>query len=261
MTLFNGLLCAAGDDDGCVGTRNALDEAGQWHRSPRLARYPEVRPANAFSGDMALGAQLYLVKSKDKSAAEAWFRWLDEATTKVAIDKCPDLMQKLQEQASEPVEAAILMMLIAELGNVDWPTFCPVQPGCGCFLKFGDLAMLAETQRELGIAVLPAASRLRELIGTFGGRIDEIIAADAEDNHPGYSLHLVGVGIFLLREMKASGPAHDPSMTQGLDEAARTLAARSPTNPFFQYLAEGATEHVARLVLDACPEPGGPVPG
>src|SRR5262245_54674254 len=35
MTLFNGLLCAAGDDRGCKGVGDAQGSSGEWLRSPR----------------------------------------------------------------------------------------------------------------------------------------------------------------------------------------------------------------------------------
>src|SRR4051794_20855639 len=35
MTLFNGLLCAAGDRRGCDGVSNAQDAGGRFWRSPR----------------------------------------------------------------------------------------------------------------------------------------------------------------------------------------------------------------------------------
>ncbi len=70
MTLFNGLLCYAGDERGCIGVAAAQDpNTGQWFRSPRIRLHGNDRGGASFSPDMALGVQLYLIKRRTLPAA------------------------------------------------------------------------------------------------------------------------------------------------------------------------------------------------
>ncbi|RVG01814.1 hypothetical protein CN230_31330 [Sinorhizobium meliloti] len=81
MTMFNGLFCFAGDERGCQGVVDAQDPdtgQGQWFRSPRIRLLGHNDCGNAsFSPDMALGVQLYLVKTGDAERAMKWAKWLD----------------------------------------------------------------------------------------------------------------------------------------------------------------------------------------
>lgn len=89
MTLFSGLLCAAGVRSldnrliGCDSVARAIDADGRWFRSPRRKLDPSIDEQEhlggiaSFSPDMALGAQLYLVTTTDTFLASRWIGWLD----------------------------------------------------------------------------------------------------------------------------------------------------------------------------------------
>lgn len=79
MTMFNGLLCYAGDERGRQAIIDAQDpDTGQWFRSPRIRLLGHNDMGNAsFSPDMALGVQLYLVKKGDTERAMKWATWLN----------------------------------------------------------------------------------------------------------------------------------------------------------------------------------------
>jgi hypothetical protein len=89
MTLFSGLLCAAGVRSadgrliGCDSVARALDADGRWFRSPRRKVDSSIDAEEhkggvaSFSPDMAMGVQLYLVSAKDTASAERWISWLD----------------------------------------------------------------------------------------------------------------------------------------------------------------------------------------
>lgn len=229
MTLFNGLLCASGDLRGCAGVADAQDlSTGQWFRSPRIRALGSSREATSFSPDMALGTQLYLVAARDSGRGEKWLAWLE------SIVPC----------AVEFGGTCILR------GHV--PRFCTNDgPERGCTMRPGDAAQLASTvdflQSEAGLGKL-RDGRLRGYLGTFGGASGRLIEINARWNRPGYSQHLVGVEIFLMRLKGLGSPS--------LDQAALELQSKNPGNAFYSYLAEGPSQRVLDELLARCPPSG-----
>jgi len=112
MNLFAGLLCAAGEQEGCETVQRSQNvgsgvstNLGRWNRSPRRlgndndadedGRRDEDEGAgqdldgdgrieeiewNRFSYDMAIGTMLYLVSTGDKTAAQRWWDWISAFT-------------------------------------------------------------------------------------------------------------------------------------------------------------------------------------
>ncbi|MFL9899642.1 hypothetical protein PQR71_16040 [Paraburkholderia fungorum] len=94
-TLFAGLLCGAGLEEGCRAVMQAQNRlTGMWFRSPKnrwynaTARCPQPQkndgPAeyceecvNTFSPDMGLGAMLYIIKKGDDNALRTWYRGIE----------------------------------------------------------------------------------------------------------------------------------------------------------------------------------------
>jgi hypothetical protein len=222
MTLFNGLLCAAGDSRGCKGVRESQDPAsGLWHRSPRIRLLGKNDQGNADSSpDMAIGTQLYLVVSQDRIGAQKWLRWINDNTP-----------------------------CLIKIGNGcvlhGVPQFCLTQD---CIIRPQDAATLAATvsflQKSTGMAPL-TDGRLRGMLGTFSdyGAVAQDIAARVNDL--GFSQHLVGVSIWLLRLVG--------STDQSQDLSAATLAKRNPGNAFFSLLAGKGKEQVLEDTLARCP--------
>jgi hypothetical protein len=66
MTLFNGLLCAAGESAGCEAVARSQDTDGRWWRSPRRIGWEAPAHDVSFSPDQSLGDLLYAVQTKDK---------------------------------------------------------------------------------------------------------------------------------------------------------------------------------------------------
>lgn len=172
MNLFSGLLCAAGVKDsqgkliGCESVAAAQDQEGRWFRSPRHRLDPKIdaeeHKANiaSFSPDMALGAQLYLVTTRNKSRGDLWLKWLDE--------------HRPCWGASEPdckIDIEIPPILsIHKINARGLPRFCTDEPGPPqpedtdldkklrelridprCSMRPGDLAVLAKTRAALQI--------------------------------------------------------------------------------------------------------------
>jgi hypothetical protein len=83
MTLFNGLLCASGDDRGCDGVKRAQSPDGRFWRSPRRALtnnggLGDSDDSKSFSPDMSLGVLLYVAKTGDTHALSTWLKWIEE---------------------------------------------------------------------------------------------------------------------------------------------------------------------------------------
>ena len=121
-------------------------------------------------------------------------------------------------------------------------------------MRPGDLSALSATvnylQRTAGLESLPDG-RLRGALGTFSGFGPALNDLDSRFNKPGFSQHLTGVTILLLRMVG--------SQDSRLDTAAERLVAKNPGNAFFSYLKEGKSGHVVAEVLDRCPDAHSPL--
>lgn len=225
MTLFNGLLCAAGVELGCTGVAESQNPVtGEWFRSPRIREHGNDRGGSNFSPDMALGVQLYLVKTLDVDRAAKWLAWLDQHV---------------------PCSLEILGYCLIE----GLPRFCTDDAEeKGCTMRPGDAAQLSATVSYLQAAAnLPHLpdGRLRGYLGTFAGYGPAIENMDSRVNKPGYSQHLVGVSVFLMQNIG--------QRDSRISEAAERLAEKNPGNAFFTYLKEGKSETVRSEILARCP--------
>lgn len=224
---FNGLLCAAGDPRGCQGVVEAQNPAtGEWARSPRIRVLGRNDRGDAFfSPDMALGLQLYFVKTGDVQRAWKWLTWMHEHVA---------------------CSISFFGWCVRAL-----PRFCTNDAkDKGCTMRHGDAAQLSATvsylQQRYGMPALPHG-RLRGYLGTFSSYGPVITQIDANVNDSGFSQHLVGVSIMLMRMMGQTDPR--------IASAAAKLTQKQPRNAFFRYLNEGATDAVKNLTLEKCPAP------
>lgn len=225
MTLFNGLLCAAGEARGCAAVADAQDpQTGEWFRSPRIRVHGNDRGGSSFSPDMALGVQLYLVTTKDVERARKWLVWLHDLVP-----------------CSIPGSGGGCRLH-------GLPRFCTDKV---CTLRPGDGAILAQTvthlQRTAGMGPIPNG-RLRGFLGTFSGLSEDVLKVDASVNKAGFSQHLTGVSVFLHRKMGSS----DRRLSQAVDR----LVEKNPRNAFFVFLKEGANARATGLTLEKCPAIG-----
>jgi hypothetical protein len=225
MTLFNGLLCAAGDSRGCDGVKFAQSADGQWWRSPRLVNKPYENGA-LFSPDMALGVLHYAVAKSDSASLSSWATWLDAERPCII--------------GSEPY-----------CGR-GWPRFCSDDASDkGCTFRPTNCDDLEKVGSFVGAS---GTDLCRKVLSSF--KIDatyilptsELALADTLFNDRGFPAHLAAVRIFLLQRINIR--------TTEITAGAVTLAVRQPQNPFFVYLANGPTKEVADLLLRECPKPG-----
>ena len=227
MTLFNGLLCFAGDERGCVGVAEAQDPvSGKWHRSPRIRQLGKNDQGNSdFSPDMALGAELYLIKKKDVDRAQKWLLWVHQ---------------------NVPCSVEIPFWNYCLLEGL--PRFCTDNDGCT--IRHGDAAALSATvdflQHNASMPPLPDG-RLRGYLGTFSGYGPLISDLDSRINEAGFPQHLAGVEILVQRAAGVSDAK--------LVSAANRLFEKNKENAFFAYLAEGSSTQTRAITLAKCPTP------
>ncbi|RXG97197.1 hypothetical protein [Bradyrhizobium vignae] len=228
MTLFNGLLCAAGDGRGCEGVRLSQGADGRWWRSPRRIGWTYPNHDVSFSPDQALGVMLYAVATRDVKAFDRWLQWI--------ADNRPCLIKVGSNCIKE-----------------GWLRYCTDDAADKrCTLRPGDCTYLKATANYLGSArarlcedviddLAGAAPFPKNLILSVPGQA----LASATANTPGFPLHLASVGLFLARTMGLQDP--------DLDAAAKVLVAKQGENPFFQFLSVGKAQGVTDQLLALCP--------
>ena len=77
ITLFNGLLCSAGESAGCDAVANAQGPNGRWWRSPRRIAWEYPAHDVSFSPDQSLGVLLYVVARHDTVRFSKWLAWIE----------------------------------------------------------------------------------------------------------------------------------------------------------------------------------------
>ncbi|MER9632581.1 hypothetical protein [Mesorhizobium sp. M0296] len=224
MTLFNGLLCAAGEGAGCDAVARSQSADGRWWRSPR--RIGMEAPANdvSFSPDQSLGVLLYVLQVGDKARFSSWLSWIE---------------------GNRPC----LTKLGGKCFQYGWLRFCTDDFDKRCTLRPGDCVRLEEVARRLGVDSSLCRRILRELgLPTDVMRpLGDFLLGAAAANDPGYPQHLVGVDILIARMLGVDATK--------VNQAAAILAARTADNPFFQYLSGGAADDVRAKLLLTCPSP------
>ncbi|SIO69149.1 hypothetical protein SAMN05444172_5432 [Burkholderia sp. GAS332] len=134
-TLFSGLLCAAGVEEGCRSVKQAQDAgSGMWVRSPRRRWVVEnwcphhtnlpdsgycEECVNAFSRDHGLGAMLYVIHAKDYAALRRWYGAMESAGRSTQICKDADIEHP------------------APCKSFPWPRYCRYDTACVARDKHG----------------------------------------------------------------------------------------------------------------------------
>jgi hypothetical protein len=144
MTLFNGLLCAAGDQRGCAAVKASQDRDGRFWRSPRRLGMDSSNGSDvSFSEDQALGVMLYLLQSNDASAFDNWAIWVASHRPCLVMKNgtcdlpgwprfCTD--DSDNRCAMRPMNCLVLDFLADRFGQ---PTIPGNGPGTGCDLVMG----------------------------------------------------------------------------------------------------------------------------
>jgi hypothetical protein len=214
-TLFNGLLCAAGDQRGCAAVRASQSADGRWWRSPRRAG-GNLGEGNSFSRDMSLGVMRYLVAARDGAAANRWLDWIGRNR--------PCVTEKPWPLSGCLVRGPHRM--------------CRDDSDGRCTMTPATWALLHRVWTHLGLS---PSGDMRDWEGWDG----DFTAIEARANEPGYELHLKAVTVLLKQLMDVSRVPRE--------ELAAILFDKQPDNPFFRWLVEGPSPRVRARVLEVCP--------
>lgn len=221
MVLFGGLLCASGDPRGCALVRDSQDGDGRFWRSPR--RNPDnAGENNSFSRDMALGVMLYLVKTNDGGAAEAWMDWINSHRPCVQRKPNGDCLIRGPHR------------------------FCTDDSDQRCTISPANWGNLGRVWQSLGLG---RTSEMRAYEDADG----DALWQKAENVDPGYELHLAGVETLLKIKLDQSRAPRE--------RAARALASRQGDNPFYLWLRDGTSADVDQKLHDYCPSASAPTAG
>ena len=246
MTLFNGLLCYSGINDGCDAVSASQNTVtGEWYRSPRLRRFPRLHDVNSFSADQSLGLMLWLIKDPTERRRVQFKWWIDwiGRNQRCVEDGCAKRV----------------------------PRFCPdddvdgrEDAKLGCTFKPSDIAVLGEVANHFGITT--SDTTLQIALDNSRKNALSWVVQNAQTNQPGYPQHLAAVNVlilssigFPLREDAARGGQLTP-----LGQAAENLTQKNfggqPLNPFFSWLAQHSIQEVASLATKECPKTQAEVP-
>ena len=237
MTLFNGMICVSGDQRGCDGVRLAQGADGRWWRSPRRIGWTYPTHDVSFSPDQALGVMLYTARARNLAAFDRWVQWM--------ADNRPCLVQV----GGSCLQKGWLRYCSDDVVDKRC-TFraddCTYLKATGIYLgsSKGDLCDKVLDELPSGVAPFPKSAILS---------VPAQVYASASVNQVGFPLHLAAVGLLLARTLGLRDPL--------LDSAGQTLATRQNQNPFFAYLANGATAGTTTMLLNQCPNPGRPSNG
>ncbi len=237
--LFNGILCLSGEELGCQGVRSALDDQGQWWRSPRRVG-GSLESENSFSRDMAAGVLAYLLGTGDQGRAELWMNWLEThgKSEKIKGIKTPTLTQfctngKDATCVATPGFWGVASNLWEFFG---WPQRSRMQDPYKDFRALGSLAKVV-------------------VKALFGG-LDGFSEFEVKKAPLGYQLHLKGVQIWLYQKM--GRPLIDGFVD--VEHSAELIYQRDPANPFFAFLHQGVSDELAVRLLTLCPAEGQDAP-
>jgi hypothetical protein len=232
MTLFNGLLCISGNDDGCDGVRRAQGPDGRWWRSPRRIGSSEAKTDDeqaTFSTDQALGVMAYVIKTGDKDRFSRWVSWIVNKNPRCGASSCvpPGALRYCQDDRCtfKAIDCALLDQLARHLGE---------KPVCGA-AQIISIPLPAEYQKRFNDLIgwvskrtgVPldkynkdfesalqryeqAVNKLQEQLKLLPFEPAEIAETIAMINTgiagEGSPRHLAGVNVFLLKKLGFESP-------------------------------------------------------
>jgi len=233
MALFGGLLCASGEEEGCVLLRCSQGKTGQFWRSPAHVDQKPREGEAPFSGDQFKGVVGYFLARKTDGA-------------------CP--IDGLEQQTNRERFARYLEFIRAQRAPLPSPDLaldygyrsCIEDPANTTCLLLGQewtwLQFLAG-RHNLADAI-PADVKDPAAIYGYNPSHLEWLAAFAPLGDNAFQTHLVGVEIYLLRKAGLNPPT--------AQRAAAILAARQPKNPFYLYLHLGKKRLVSDQLREKC---------
>ncbi len=233
MTLFNGMICASGDQRGCDGVRLSQGSDGRWWRSPRRIGWTYPNYDVSFSPDQGLGVMLYTAVAKDVAAFDRWTKWMD--------DHRPCVL----EVGSTCFKKGWLRYCDDDIPDKRCtfrPADCTFLKATGAFLGSPNENLCEKVLAELSVGVPFPTSEILS--------VPKQALASASVNETGFPLHLAAVSVLLAKTLGLKDT--------DLDTAGQVLAGKQDQNPFFQYLANGTSPATTKLLLSVCPNQNRP---
>jgi hypothetical protein len=165
MAIFGGLLCLAGEAEGCTLLQNSQSADGRFWRSPN---HVDVVGSD-FSGDQINGIFAFLETRKESAALSRYLHYISG--------------NAMQVPPFFPIDTAY--------------SSCAPDPNMTCELAGSEWLVLNALARKLGVAnAVP--SDVVDPIGKFGDQMDDLIWPAAFAPR-GYTLHLIAVKIAIDR--------------------------------------------------------------
>lgn len=241
-----GPYCLLGDMDSCEAIKKSQDPAtGAWFRNAYQKRFPDSEQGQPlFSRDELLGVMLYLAKTKDRTAALKWMRFIaknpKKGLTFVNFIKVFDICPKRPEHRPPTVPAD------------RWEG---MQSDDRCELRPDSWGLMYKVYRYIGITHKEMKSisktMFRKMLANSWTRdVSLPISALTVPAVGGgsYQLALQAKTLLLLRYMKQSNKIFDGS--------AETFNKRTGyINPYLHWMDQQhqATEYGAYLIKKFCP--------
>lgn len=166
MALFGGLLCMAGEQEGCTLLHNSQDANGRFWRSPNHVGEPGE---GSFTGDQINGVFAFLGTTRDSSALTEYLQFI--GGNSMGVPPIPVLENAYASCTPDSAQKCTL-------AGMEW-------------LLFNQLAS------DLGVSVA-VPSDVRDPTTKYGDRFDDLVWPAAFTPR-GYTLHLIGVKIAVAR--------------------------------------------------------------
>ena len=268
--IFNGVLCASGDDRGCDAVRRSQAPDGEFWRSPRKVGVFS-KDETPFSDDHFLGVWAYIAHKKDIVSFRKWIDWIDgqprprvcqDDKCTFGVSDCPmldilallllesnkvcDPQHKLFDAATKAVGDAEKRFSDATAQLYEIPGSEILRPTVELLkTSFVDsLEILRKTTAKAEEIRIQAATYARVLAGPAS----LIVAINTAVNEEGPGQWDAAVEVLLLKKyVRINMP--------GFVEATGILALKQPENPFFEYVTHGPTERMLSQILAKCPAP------
>jgi len=260
-------------------------------RCPDEALHPDLyrdRCAHGFSPDMNLGVLLYVLQTKDRARYTRWLEWLDGNAATTVLCK----LRNNEIDFTDCVKVEWPRVCPEDLGYDKDPGEFQIDGRYGgkCALRPPDALDFAAVNDALNIVAPERMSNWEVNSRALMGLADELASAIVPglrelDPSPllvlsmvdqkNFPLHLDGVRVLirmmirnpdlrlsnlpdLPRPEDLSPGILDEISSDGTDPgsihlAAKTLADRYPSNPFFVLLADGPSPSTRDLIVERCP--------
>lgn len=147
MLLFNGLLCAAGEQVGCDAVRDSQDTSDQWWRSPGiLIEHVDTAAEPNLNSDQVLGLLLYVLERHDGDRFRKWLEWVRSKGSPKRF--CSLEGGDVGQCVFRPTDCALILLVGATVGEQTAAlSLCPPADVLGLFSPVGYVPRIEDAFR------------------------------------------------------------------------------------------------------------------